>query len=235
MRILVIEDEFKIADSIKDYLELQGDEVEFVTNGAVGLERAGQGVYDALILDLMLPDMDGMTILKTLRREGNRVPILILSAKNHIEDKVQGLQDGAQDYMTKPFDLRELYLRLRVLAGKQIAVENRKFGNQFLDLELPEGEYLLRNAEKNTEIRLSAKEYRLMELFMKNQKQILSKEQLEERIWGYDSEVAYNNIEVYISFLRKKFRYLETRAEIATLRGIGYQLREGKKHEADQA
>lgn len=224
MNVLIIEDEFRLCDMLCDYFTGKGHAVSTCSDGQSGLETALAEQYDSIILDVMLPSMDGFEVLRRLRASGNHTPVLMLTARSSLQDKLTGFEIGAEDYLTKPFDIEELEARLSVLAKKRS--DNTDMNRlRFGDLTLHRDNHLLQNPKSRLSVALSAKEYTLMEYFMENAGQLLSKEQITVRIWGYDADVSYNNEEVYISFLRKKLSYLQTDARIETVRGGGYRLR----------
>lgn len=226
MKVLIIEDEYRLADLIRDFLEKESHQVEICTDGEAGYFLAVSEIYDAIILDVMLPNMDGFSILKALRKENKEVPVLFLTAKSDIDSKVFGLDLGADDYLTKPFEMRELSARLRLITRRRRSLTEDSEGFlSFGDLNLNKREHSLSCKRNGKEMPLSDKEYRLLEYLILNANQILSKEQISIRVWGYDSEVEYNSAEVYISFLRKKIAFLESQVEIITIRGVGYQIK----------
>jgi len=220
MRILIVEDEVRLALALKKILEKQKYLVDQVNDGLSGFEYAKSGIYDLVILDIMLPKMDGIEILKKLRELKLTIPVLMLTAKDEIENKVTGLDSGADDYMTKPFSKDELLARLRALLRRkgEIIEDVINFGN----LKLNQKKNTLELGENS--IKLSLKEYQIFELLISNPQQIISKDRIIEKIWGGDSEVEFNNVEVYISFLRKKLQFLDASAQIKTARGVGYSL-----------
>lgn len=209
---------------LRDYFSGKGHAVSVCSDGHDGLKTALSGQFDSIILDVMLPGMDGFEVLRRLRESGNHTPVLMLTARSSLQDKLAGFEGGAEDYLTKPFDIEELEARLSVLAKKRsdsADMSRLRFG----DLTLHRDDHFLQNPKNDLSVALSAKEYTLMEYFMENAGQLLSKEQITVRIWGYDTDVSYNNEEVYISFLRKKLSYLQTDVRIETVRGGGYRLR----------
>jgi DNA-binding response OmpR family regulator len=221
MKLLVVEDEVQLADALSEILKRNMYSVDTVYDGIEGLDNALTGVYDCILLDIMLPGMDGMEVLRNLRDEKISTPVLLLTARSEIDDKINGLDCGADDYLTKPFITGELLARVRALTRRKgEIVDSNKV--DFNGVEL----------HKNTcsiscganDVKLSLKEYQIMELLMANPKQILPKERIIEKIWGYDSNAEYNNIEVYISFLRKKLTVISAQVQIKTARGIGYSL-----------
>lgn len=227
-RILIIEDEFNLADMIKDWFEEKGVSVEIRTDGNEGYACALSGDFDAIILDVMLPGMDGFSILKMLKANNVETPVLMLTARSELRDKLKGFKDGACDYLTKPFAIEELDARVNVMLMRYGAdrrgTKSDENHLEYEDLILDVGGHILRCKEKR--IQLSQKEAKLMEYFMKNHNQVLSKEQITIAIWGADCDAEYNHEEVYISFLRKKLKYLGTDVRIETVRGAGYYLKE---------
>ncbi|MCR4842638.1 MAG: response regulator transcription factor [Eubacterium sp.] len=224
MKILVIEDEEKICTTIYDWFTRAGDSVDIENDGKSGLERALSGEYDCVILDLMLPTMDGFEVLNALQESGDETPVIILSARGDISDRVEGLTSGARDYLTKPFDFRELDARVRIISGKKSMGIKSAGTLTYEELVLNLNNSEIKNHTTGKNVRLSAKEFHLIEYFMNNPGQTLTKEQIFERIWGYDADIVYNNAEVYISFLRKKLKFIEASTTIETVRGIGYRL-----------
>lgn len=221
MRILLAEDERSLSRAVIALLEKNNYSADAVYDGQEALEYLEAGNYDALILDLMMPKMDGLTVLRTLREQGNPIPVLILTAKSEVDDKVLGLDTGANDYLTKPFSTQELMARIRAMTRSQTGgqVTSRlTFGNITLDqatfeLSSPAGSF-----------RLANKEFQMMEMLMRNPRQIIPTERFLERIWGYDSEVEVSVVWVYISYLRKKLAALQADVEIRASRNLGYSL-----------
>ncbi|MBR3900634.1 MAG: response regulator transcription factor [Ruminococcus sp.] len=219
MKILVIEDEVQLADALCELLKRNMYSVDVCYNGIDGLDNAMTGIYDGIILDIMLPGMNGIEILRNLRSEKINTPVLLLTARSEITDKINGLDCGADDYLTKPFVTGELLARVRAITRRKgEIVDESKL--EFNGLSL----------NKNTcsiscggnDVKLSLKEYNVMEMLIANPGQILPKERIIEKIWGSESDVEYNNIEVYISFLRKKISSISANVQIKTARGIGY-------------
>lgn len=221
MRILLAEDERSLSRAVIALLEKNNYSADAVYDGQEALEYLEAGNYDALILDLMMPKMDGLTVLRTLREQGNPIPVLILTAKSEVDDKVLGLDTGANDYLTKPFSTQELMARIRAMTRSQTGgqVTSRlTFGNITLDqatfeLSSPAGSF-----------RLANKEFQMMEMLMRNPRQIIPTERFMERIWGYDSEVELSVVWVYISYLRKKLSALRSNIQIKVTRNAGYSL-----------
>ena len=225
MKILLVEDETRMAEALSKLLRLEQYEVNVCMDGLSGLDAAERGEYDILILDVMLPGLSGFEIAKTVRSLGMKMPILMLTAKSDVDDKVTGLDSGADDYLTKPFETKELLARLRALGRRNGISENGKLS--FGDIYLCPDTFQLRCTVNGQSVRLSKREYHILEIFIKNQGQILTREQLALKIWGYENEAEYNNVEVYLSFTRKKLAFIGSRVEIKALRGLGYELREG--------
>ena len=225
MRILLVEDEKRMAQALVEILRLEKYEVEHCADGLSGLEVVESGVYDIIILDVMLPGINGFEIARSARKKGIRTPILMLTAKSELDDKVTGLDSGADDYLTKPFMMKELLARLRALGRRNI---NSPDGTlSFGDIALDVGTSSLTCTTNNQSVRLSEKEYHILEYMIANQRQILTREQLALKIWGYESDTEYNNVEVYMSFTRKKLNFVGAKTEIKAVRGIGYELRCG--------
>ncbi len=222
MRVLVVEDEYKIANSIKRGLEQENFAVDAVYDGIVGFDMASTEEYDVIVLDLMLPGMDGMTLCKMLRDEKNHTPILMLTAKGSITDKVEGLNAGADDYLVKPFAFEELLARLKALTRRPVkGVETRL---QVGDLEINLNSYVVVRSGK--EIFLSRKEFALLEYLMRNSEKIMSKDQIISHVWNYDADILPNTVEVYIGYLRKKIddAFPKVKPLIKTVRGFGYKI-----------
>lgn len=223
MRLLLIEDEEGFAEALVASLKMEHYITDWAKNGEDGLCLGLTNIYDAIILDIMLPKMNGLTVLRQLRNQGIHTPILLLTAKSELEDKITGLDAGADDYLTKPFHREELYARLRALTrrpAETTAPQELSYG----DLYILQGNNELYCKTSGTSLPLNGKEYQLMEYLLRNAGQIISREQIIEKIWGYDTDAEYNNVEVYISFLRKKLAFLKTAVSIQTIRKLGYKL-----------
>lgn len=221
MKLLLAEDELSLSRALVHILEKNNYNVDPVYNGNDALDYIENGNYDAVILDIMMPGIDGITVLKKLRTHGNQIPILILSAKSEIDDKVLGLDSGANDYLTKPFDSKELLARIRTMTRSVQAVDSKlSFGNITLD----RASYELSSTTDS--FRLANKEFQMMELLMTNPKQLVSTERFFEKIWGYDSDAEINVVWVYISYLRKKLTALNANIQIKATRNAGYSLEE---------
>jgi len=219
MKILVIEDEKLLAQSIRAVLEQKGFEVETVYDGETGAEYARLGIYDLLILDVMMPGLDGYTVARQVRAQRCTTPILMLTARSATEDRIEGLNAGADYYLTKPFDTRELLACINALLRRQGSqVDELAFGNTVLDL----GSSLLICGEKS--VRLSAREFDVMRFLLQAGGRIVSKESILARVWGYDSNAVENHVEVYVGFLRKKLRSIGSDVRIEAIRRLGYHL-----------
>ena len=222
MRLLLAEDEMALSKALKAILERNNYSVDAVYDGQAALEYLEADNYDGIILDIMMPKIDGITVLKEIRSKGNLIPVLLLTAKSEVDDKVLGLDAGANDYLTKPFHSRELLARIRAMTRAQIAQPNSQLqmGNVTLnratfELSTPSGSF-----------RLANKEFQMMELMMSNPKNLISSERFMEKIWGYDSEAEINVVWVYISYLRKKLAALHADIQIKATRNAGYSLEE---------
>lgn len=223
MRILVVEDELHLAEALTQILKKHHYTVDTANDGESGLDNALSGIYDLILLDIMLPKINGLDVLKQIRKEEIATPVILLTAKGEISDKVAGLDSGADDYLAKPFATEELLARIRAMSrrkGEVLPDNILRFG----DIELnPE---TLKLTCGNKEVKLILKESQLLELLITRKNATSSKELIIEKIWGFDSEVEHNHVEVYISFLRKKLQYLNSKAKINTVRGVGYILEE---------
>lgn len=220
MRILVIEDEVRLAATLADIISEENNTVDVCNDGECGLDNAMSGIYDAIVLDIMLPKLSGLDVLAALRNSGNKTPILLLTAKSELEDRVKGLDSGADYYLTKPFERTELLACLRAISrrGTILQTEILAIGNLVMDVSNSE----IRSQDKA--VLLSAKELELMRLLISNQNMFLPKETLFLKIWGYDTEAEINIVEVYISFLRRKIAYIEANVKISVQRRIGYKI-----------
>ena len=221
MRILVVEDEVRLASTLQDLLELDGYTADICHDGEAGLDNALSGIYDIIILDVMLPKLDGFSVLRNLRAAGNTTPVLLLTARADVADRVEGLDCGADYYLTKPFAPKELLACIRALSRRQPELQTADI-LQYGDLTLNKSSFALSCGDRSTH--LSRKEFDILELLMRNREQILTKETLLLKIWGYESNAEDNNVEVYISFIRKKLTHLRSRVKIKTIRMVGYCL-----------
>ena len=221
MRLLLVEDEKRMAQALCELLRLEKYDVDHYADGEEGLYAAESGLYDVIILDVMLPGKNGFEIAKEVRESGIKTPILMLTAKSYVDDKVEGLDRGADDYLTKPFMTKELLARLRALVRR---TSNSSDGTlSFGDITLNTNSSSLICSDNS--VRLSEKEFHILEYLILNQGQILTREQIATKIWGYESNAEYNNVEVYMSFVRKKLSFIKAKTEIKAVRGIGYELR----------
>ena len=225
MRVLLVEDEKGISSAICQVLKKENFSVDPVYTGTDGLDWALSGIYDAIILDVMLPGMDGFQVLKSLRKEGIKTPVCMLTARSGLEDRVHGLESGADYYLPKPFQMAELAACLRAITRRRedAPVMELAFG----DVRLNQQEAKLVHRVTGQEVKLGAKEFQMMELFLRNSGQTLPKDTIFDRVWGYESEADTSAVEVYISFLRKKLAFIGSDIRIRAARGIGYSLEEG--------
>lgn len=222
MKILIVEDETEIADGISSILESNGYDTKTVSDGITACDEIISGIYDLVILDVMLPQMNGFDIARKIRADGVVVPIIMLTALSQTSDKISGLDCGADDYLTKPFEAGELLARIRARLRRHDETILDKI--EFSDIRLQQATQKIYGSEKS--IKLAKKEYQLLEYMMINHGQILSRDMLISRVWGYDEETEYNQLDVYISFLRKKLKFVSQNVIIVTTKGIGYSLEE---------
>lgn len=224
MRILLVEDDQMLAQSLKFQLEREGFSVDLCASGDDGLHYALEAVYDLILLDRMLPGMDGIALLEELRRQGQAVPVILLTALSSLPDKIQGLDAGADDYVVKPFAFEEIMARIRCISRRPRTWEE-SLAFSFGDLQLDPHEKLLKGPGGSCE--LSKREAELIEAFLRNPGQTLPRETLILRVWGPDADIETGNLDNYIHFLRRRIRFVKSRLKIATLRGIGYRLERG--------
>lgn len=222
MRLLLAEDEKELSNALVTMLKHNNYSVDAVYNGQDALDYLATDNYDGVILDIMMPKVDGITVLKTIRKAGNAVPVLMLTAKTEVDDKVLGLDSGADDYLTKPFNVKELLARVRAMTRRQAEVTDSIL--QYSDLTLDRVTYQMAVGENH--IRLGNKEYQMLEMLMTNPGQIISVEQFMDKVWGYDSDAELNTVWVFISYLRKKLSTLGAHVQIKATRGLGYSLEE---------
>ncbi len=222
MKILIIEDEYNLADAISSMLKSQKYDVDIRTDGEEGLDEALTNIYDLIILDVMLPHMNGFEILKELKMEKIDSKILMLTAKTTIDDKMMGFNNGADDYLTKPFHMEELLARVNVQLRKSKTISNDsiELGDIILNIKSME----LCNKDENHKVKIIGKEFQLLELFMNNPNRVMEKEQVFVKIWGYESECDINTLEVYISFIRKKLKLVKSKINLKAIRNMGYVL-----------
>ena len=223
MNILIIEDEKTLADVIRVSLENNNYQVEIECNGEEGYYKALSDTYDLIILDVMLPDMDGFTILKKLREDKINTKIIMLTAKSTLDDKLEGLENGANDYITKPFHIEELIARVNIQLKGSSSKTNKDILS-YKDIELNLKTSYLSCINNNNKVLLVNKELLLLEYLIVNKDLILSKDQIYNKIWGLDSEIESNNLEVYLSFIRKKLKAIDSKVNIKSLRNMGYKL-----------
>ena len=225
MRILVVDDERAVRDSLRRALTLEGYDVDLAADGEEALELldGGRAEPDAIVLDILMPGMNGLEVCRRLRESGNRIPVLMLTARDQVEDRVEGLDAGADDYVVKPFALEELLARVRALLRRSgVADDDRPL--HFADLELDPRAHTARRG--GDEIELTRTEFALLELFMRNPRQVLTRSVIFERVWGYDFGYASNSLDVYVGYLRRKTEAGDRPRLIQTVRGVGYALRE---------
>lgn len=224
MRLLLIEDERALAEALALSLKKENYTVDLSFDGQDGLDQALTGIYDVIILDVMLPKMNGFEVLKNIRMEKIQTPVLMLTARSELEDKVEGLDCGADDYLTKPFQLKELLARLRAVSRRKGEMEDQDIS--FGDLILDTKRCAISCKDTGKTMKLGLKEFQLLEYMLRNRNQIITKEQIAEKIWGFDSEAEYNTAEVYVSFTRKKIKFIGSKVKIKAVRGVGYTLEE---------
>lgn len=220
MNVLVVEDERNLADAIVKILEDEGYNAEATYDGKAGLTCAKSGLYDAIVLDVMLPGTSGYDVVNKMRHAGVSTPVLMLTARTSTEDKVRGLDSGADDYMTKPFEAPELLARLRALTRRRgdVLIDEIKFADIRLDLNTHD----LSCAEKS--VHLSGKEFEVLSILMGSSSRVVSKQDLLTRVWGTDGEASENSVEAYVSFIRKKLSHIGSKVQVTTLRMLGYRL-----------
>ncbi|MDY4709950.1 MAG: response regulator transcription factor [Eubacteriales bacterium] len=219
MKLLLAEDERELSGAVVRVLKHNNYTVDAVYDGAEALEYLTYGEYDGVILDIMMPKADGLTVLRTIRAQGNNVPVILLTAKSEVDDRVEGLDAGADDYLSKPFAMKELLARIRAMTRrKNDVISTYTVGN----LTLNPKQFTI-SADKG-EIRLSGKEFQMMEMLVKNSNVLISTEKFMESVWGYDSEAEINGVWVYISSLRKKLQSIGANVNIKAVRGLGYRL-----------
>lgn len=220
MKILFVEDEKKVTEALQELCKMQNIECDIANDGEEGLIYSENNIYDVIILDIMLPHMSGIEILKEIRKHGNKTPVLMLTARDTVEDKVKGLDAGADDYLVKPFSAKELFARIRAL-GRRIESD---YVEKLIKIDNFQFDTMNYIAEINGQpLKLSYKEGMLLEMLIKRPDQVFTREQILDRVWGFDAEVNENNIEIYIHNLRKKLK--DTKIRIETLRSIGYKLK----------
>lgn len=225
MRILLAEDEKRMGQALVGLLKKENYDVDYVADGEEALSALEGGIYDIAVLDVMLPGLNGFEVAKGARKAGIEIPILMLTAKSELENKITGLDCGADDYLTKPFETGELLARLRALGRRRGEFVGK--APEYGDISLDIGKAELICNKTGQSIRLGEKELRILEYMIANQNRIITREQLAVKIWGFNNEAEYNNVEVYISFTRKKLAFVGSAVKIKAVRGLGYELREG--------
>ena len=223
MRVLLAEDEKRMAAALAALLKQEKYDVDNVSDGEAALAALESGVYDIAVLDVMMPEMNGFDVARHARSGGVKTPILMLTAKSGLDDKVEGLDSGADDYLTKPFQTKELLARIRALGRRSASFQDGSLRYGDLSLDTPTA--TLTCTSTGQSVRLSEKELRILEYMFGNQGQIMTREQLALKIWGFENEAEYNNVEVYMSFTRKKLAFVGSNVEIKAVRGLGYELR----------
>ncbi|WP_186428827.1 response regulator transcription factor [Clostridium sp. BSD9I1] len=223
MKLLLVEDEKQLSEALTQILKKNKYLVDAVFNGEDGLDYALTDIYDVIILDIMIPKLNGLEVLKKIREEDISTPVILLTAKGQVSDKVRGLDLGADDYLPKPFEPEELLARLRALCRRKGEIINDNILS-FLDFSLNLSTYILESKSGN--VRLALKEIEILKYFLLRPQKVVNKEELITKVWGFESEAENNNIEVYISFIRKKLKYVGSEAKISTIRGVGYKLEE---------
>ena len=219
MKILIVEDEVSLSDIISSRLKEEGYDVDISLTGDNGNYMALTGIYDLIILDIMLPFMDGFTILRNLRDNSISSKVIMMSARGEIEDKIEGFSKGAEDYITKPFHIEELVMRVNVQLKR-----NNSNVLSYGDLQLDKSLMVIKNINNDTSVSVVKKEFLLLELFINNPDKVLSKEQIYDRVWGMDNDVQSNNLEAYLSFVRRKLTAIGSSVAIKAVRGIGYRM-----------
>lgn len=225
MRILIIEDEFNLADAIASKLKKEKYQVDICTDGEEGLYNATTNIYDLIILDVMLPGINGFEILNNIRKEEIKTKVIMLTAKSTLEDKLTGLEHGANDYVTKPFHIEELIARVNIQLKDPTEIKNKNI-IIYGDIELNIATSKLNCKNTGETVELVCKEFQLLEYFMRNPNQILSKEQIYDKVWGMENEIESNNLEAYLSFIRKKLKAIGSNVNVKAVRGLGYRLEE---------
>jgi len=224
MRILLAEDEKRMSAALAELLRQEKYEVDNVSDGESALYALENCVYDVAVLDIMMPKMTGIEVTRRARLNGIKTPILILTARSRLDDKIEGLDSGADDYLTKPFQTKELLARIRALGRRNAGFS--ELGIRFGDIVLDTSKAMMICETTGQSVRLGEKELHILEYMIVNQGQIITREQLALKIWGYENEAEYNNVEVYMSFTRKKLVFVGSKVELKAVRGLGYELRE---------
>ena len=223
MKLLLAEDERRMAQALIHLFELESYSVDWVDDGEKAITAIECNDYDVIVLDVMLPNVSGFEVASSIRKSNITTPILMLTAKSELDDKVRGLDSGADDYLTKPFMTRELLARIRALTRRNTKCSDGTM--VYGDIVLDTNKYMLSCKTTEQSVRLSEKEFKILEYFIANKGMILTREQFALRLWGFDSEAEYNNVEVYMSFTRKKLKFIGAETQIKSVRKIGYELR----------
>ncbi len=220
MRILIVEDEYKLSEMVSDRLKLEKYNVDVCNDGEEGLYKALDGIYDLIILDIMLPHVNGIEILKKVRSNDINSKVIILTAKGELDDKLLGFKSGANDYISKPFHIDELVARVNVQLRNNLDKKEVSYGDLILDID----KSIIMNKDTNDSVSIINKEFQLLEYFMRNPEQVLSKEMIYDKVWGMDSEALSNNLEAYLSFIRRKLKLIDSKVNIKSLRNLGYKM-----------
>jgi DNA-binding response OmpR family regulator len=221
MRILLVEDEYALAELVSERLRKERYTVDISYDGEDGLYNALTGIYDLILLDIMLPKKDGISVLKEIRKEGIQSKVIMLTAKGELSDKLKGFSEGANDYVPKPFHIDELVARVNAQLRVEVAVKDTlEFGDIVLDYKTPAVE----SKKSGESIKINNKEFQLLEYFMMNPNQVLSREMIFDRVWGMENDSMSNNLEAYLSFVRKKLKLLESSVTIKSIRNMGYRM-----------
>ena len=227
MKILIVEDENGLREAVMESLRQEGYLVDGTADGESGLDLIRSGLYDLVILDIMLPGLSGLDVLSIARKLKISVPIILLTALSQLQDKIEGMDSGADDYITKPFEMKELLARIRMVTRRQRPLdENNDTALKVGDLTLDTASFTMSSTAGSRSVRLAKKEFYMLEYLMRNPCQVLTREQITMRVWGYESDAEYNNVDVYISYLRKKMQFVGTGVRILAVRGVGYKLEE---------
>ena len=225
MKILVIEDETGLREAVIEALKQENYLAEGTGDGETGIDMIRSGLYDLVILDIMLPGLSGIDVLTIVRRMKVTIPIILVTALSQLEDKITGMDSGADDYITKPFEMQELLARIRMIARRNITSRDVKSNRLTVsDLSLDTDSFFITCEDTGKSVQLAGKEFYILEYLMRNSGQIMTRDQITLRVWGYESDAEYNNVDVYISYLRKKLQYVGASVKIVAVRGVGYKL-----------
>lgn len=225
MKILVIEDETGLREAVIEALKQENYLAEGTCDGETGIDMIRSGLYDLVILDIMLPGLSGIDVLTIVRRMKVTIPIILVTALSQLEDKITGMDSGADDYITKPFEMQELLARIRMISRRNSMTREVKSNRLTVsDLSLDADSFFITSGDTGKSVQLAGKEFHILEYLMRNSGQIMTRDQITLRVWGYESDAEYNNVDVYISYLRKKLQYVGTSVKIVAVRGVGYKL-----------